>query len=95
MILFYDMKSNLYVFILKCVSSITNIRTLMEGVIKKQKNRTSRKQTKKKQYLKDCMEHFFNFSYKNIIHDKIILFDAKLLVQKMAMRAGYAERSIN
>lgn len=27
-------------------------------------------------------KHFFNFSYKNILHDKIILFDAALLVQK-------------
>ena len=40
------------------------------------------------------MEQFFNFSYKNIMYDKIILFDAALLVQKTTMRAGYAERSI-
>ena len=28
------------------------------------------------------------------MYDKIILFDAALLVQKNTMRAGYAERSI-
>ena len=47
--------------------------------------------TKNKHSLKDCIEKFFNFSYKNIKHDKIILFDATLLVQKNAVRVGYAE----
>ena len=36
---------------------------------------------KKKRSLKDYIEQFFNLSYKNI-HDKMILFDAALLVQK-------------
>ena len=43
--------------------------------------------------MKDCIEWFFNFSYKNIIHVKLILFDAALLMQKSKMRAGYAEQS--
>ena len=44
--------------------------------------------------LKDCTEQLFNFSYKNTVHNKIILFDAALLVQKNTMRAGYAEQNI-
>ena len=36
---------------------------------------------KNKRSLKDYIEQFFNLSYKNI-HDKMILFDAALLVQK-------------
>ena len=40
------------------------------------------------------MEQFLNFSYKNIIDDKIILLDVASLVQKITMRAGYTERSI-
>ena len=47
-----------------------------------------------KHSLKDCTEHFLNFSYKNTVHNKIILFDAALLEQKNTMRAGYAEQSI-
>ena len=49
---------------------------------------------KNKHSLKDCLEQFLNFSYKNNIHDKIIVSYAALLVQKNTMRAGYAERSI-
>ena len=37
---------------------------------------------KNKHSLKDCIEQFFNFPYKKIVHDKIILFNAALLVQK-------------
>ena len=43
--------------------------------------------------LKDYIEWFLNFSHKNIIHGKIIHFDAALLV-KNRMRAGYGEPSI-
>ena len=32
--------------------------------------------------MKYCIGKFFNFSYKSIIRDKIILFDEALLVQK-------------
>ena len=49
----------------------------------------------KKHYVKVFIEQFFNFSYKNIILDKIILFDAALFVQKGTMREGYAERVLN
>ena len=49
---------------------------------------------KNKHSMKDCIEKFFNFSHKNIIHDKIILFEAALLVQKNTIRAGFTERSI-
>ena len=49
-----------------------------------------------KHSLKDCIEQFFDFSYKNIC-GKIILFDATL-VQKNTMCVcvwgGYAEQSI-
>ena len=48
--------------------------------------------------MKYCIGKFFNFSYKSIIRDKIILFDETLLVQKKkknTMQAGYAERTIN
>ena len=41
------------------------------------KKKTSRKQ--KRHSLKDCIEQFFNFSDKNVIHDKIILFDAGII----------------
>ena len=37
-----------------------------------------------KHSLKDCIEQFFDFSYKNIC-DKILLFDATLLAQKNTM----------
>ena len=47
---------------------------------------------KNKHSLKDCIEKFFNFSYKNIIHDKIILFEAALLVQK---KTRFARVSLN
>ena len=57
------------------------------------KNQNKQKM-KNKDFLKDCIEQLFNFSYKTIIHDKIILFDATLLVQKNTMRASYAERNI-
>ena len=36
---------------------------------------------KNKRSLKDYIEQFFNLPYKNV-HDKMILFDAALLVQK-------------
>ena len=58
---------------------------------KKQK----KEKTKNKHSLKDCMNYFFNFLNKNIIHDKIILFHAAFVVQKNMMRAGYAERILN
>ena len=41
----------------------------------------------------DLIEWLFNFSHKNIIHDKIVHFDAALLV-KNRMRASYGEPSI-
>ena len=41
----------------------------------------------------DFIEWLFNFSHKNIIHDKIVHFDAALLV-KNRMRASYGEPSI-
>ena len=37
---------------------------------------------KNKHSLKYFIEWFFNFSYKNIIHDKTMFFDVPLLVQK-------------
>ena len=50
-----------------------------------------------KHSLKDCIEQFFDFSYKNIC-DKILLFDATLLAQKNTMwgegGGGYTEQSI-
>ena len=49
---------------------------------------------KNKHSLKDCIEQFFSFSYKNITYNKIILIDAALLVQKNTMWVGYAKRSI-
>ena len=52
----------------------------------------NKQKTKNKHSLKDYWI-VFNFSYKNIIHDKIIFYDVALLVQKKAMRVGY-ERSI-
>ena len=45
MILFYDMKSNLYVFILRCVS-ITRIEHYMEGVIRQQKTKQAENEKK-------------------------------------------------
>ena len=41
-------------------------------------NKYNRKtnETQNKHSLKDCTEKFFNILYKNIIRDKIILFDA-------------------
>ena len=53
----------------------------MEGVIRYNKKQYKQK-TKNKHSLKDCTEQFFKLSYKNIIHDKILLFNAALLVQK-------------
>ena len=85
-------ESNLYVFILKCVL-ITSIEHYME-VLLDNKKQNKQKTKKIKHYLKDFMEQFFNFSYESVIHDKIILFDAALLAQKITIRAGYAERSI-
>ena len=49
---------------------------------------------KRKTFFERLFEQFLNFSYKNIKHDRIILFDATLLVQKNAIREFYAERSI-
>ena len=40
-----------------------------------------------------ALSSFSNF-HKYITHDKIIHFDAALLVEKNTMRVGYAERSI-
>ena len=57
------------------------------------KIKQDKQKTKNKHCLKDCMEQFFNFSYKNIVHDNIILFDVALFVQKNTMRV-YAERII-
>ena len=54
MILFYDMKSNLYVFILRCVS-ITRIEHYMEGVIRQQKTKQAENEKKKQHHLKNCM----------------------------------------
>ena len=53
------------------------------------KNKASRK-------IKIKIEQFFKFRFimQNIIHDKIIRFDAALLVQKSTIREGYAEESI-
>ena len=45
-------------------------------------NKKQNKQKTKNKHLKDRIKQFFNFSYKNIIHDKIMLSDAPLLVQK-------------
>ena len=42
----------------------------------------NKSKAKNKYSLKDCIEQFFNFSYKKTIHDKIILFAVALLVQK-------------
>ena len=42
----------------------------------------NKQKMKNKHFLKDCIEQFFNISHKSIIHDKIKLFDAALLVQK-------------
>ena len=82
MILSYHMKSNLYAFILKCVS-ITSIEHYVRVLLDNKKQ--NKHKTKKKKHSKHCMEQLSNFSYKNIIHDQIILFDAELLVQKITM----------
>ena len=58
---------------------------------KKQK----KEKTKTKHSLKDCINYFFNFLYRNIIHDKIILFHTAFVVQKNTIRVGYAERILN
>ena len=62
---------------------------LLDSNKKQNKNKT-----KNKHSLKDCVEQFFIFSYKNITHDKTIFFHAALLVQKSTIWAGYAEQSI-
>ena len=41
------------------------------------------------------LNSFFNFPYKNIKHDKIILFDVELLVQKNTMRAVTQNKVLN
>ena len=61
---------------------------------KRNNNKHKKRKTKNKRFLKSCIEQFFNFSYKNVIHENIILFDAALLVQKNTMQEGYAERNI-
>ena len=67
----------------------------MESIIRLDNNKKQNKQkTKNKYNLKDCIEKFFRSSYKNIIYDKMLLFDAALLAQKSATGAGSAERSI-
>ena len=53
----------------------------------------NKQKTENKHSWKGYIGYIFKFSYKNI-HDKIIFFDAALLVQKNTMQAGYAERSI-
>ena len=81
--LFYDMKSNLYnVLTLKCLSK-TNISAehYIRLLLDNNKNQNKQK-TKNKYSLNDCTVQFFNFSYKNTIHDKILLFDVTLLVKK-------------
>ena len=45
--------------------------------------------------MKYSIEQFLDFSYKNIIHEKIVLSDVSLLVQKDMMWAGYAEQVLN
>ena len=74
-----------------CFNKKYKYRTLHGGLLD---NKEAKAEAKNKYSLKDCSEQFFNFSYKNIINDIKILFDAALLVQKNTMRAGYAERSI-
>ena len=54
----------------------------------------SKQKTKNKYSLKDCIDYFFNFPYKTVTHDKIILFHAAVLVEKNTMQEGYTERSI-
>ena len=49
---------------------------------KRNNNKHKRRKTKNKRSLKTVLSCFFNFSYKNVVHEKIILFDAALLVQK-------------
>ena len=56
------------------------------------KNEKQNKQKTKSKYSLKVLLSIF--SYKNILHDKIILFDAALLVQKNTMPVGYAEGSI-
>ena len=46
-----------------------------------------RQKTVNKNSLKDCMEYFFNFLYKNITHDKILLSDVALSFPKNTARA--------
>ena len=78
-----------------CFNNKYKYKTLHGGSCQIKTKKEKNKQKKKnKHFLKDCIEQFFNFLYKNI-HDKIILFEAVLLVQKNTMRAGYAERNIN
>ena len=50
--------------------------------------------TKNKHSLIIVLSSFSIFSCKNMIHDKMILFDVALLVQKNTTPVGYAERSI-
>ena len=44
-------------------------------------NGKKQRENEKRTFLKDCIEDFFNFSYKNI-NEKIIHLDAALLVPK-------------
>ena len=67
----------------------------MESVIRLDNNKKQNKQkTKNKYNLKDCIEKFFRSSYKNIIYDKMLLFDAALSAQKSALRVGFTKQSI-
>ena len=77
-----------------CFSNIYKYRTLRGGCYQIITKKQNKQKTENKHSLKDCIEQFLNFSYKNIIHDKTILFDAALLVQKNMMQTGYAARSI-
>ena len=54
----------------------------------------NKQRTKNNYYLKDWIEKFFHASYKNIIYDKMLLFDAALSAQKSALRVGFTKQSI-
>ena len=60
-----------------------------------------KKQSTKRFYAQTFFEHqiiffeFFHFSYKNIIHNKIILFDAALLVEKSTIQGVMLNKVLN
>ena len=55
---------------------------------------SNKKQSKQEKKNKDWAVFQISFYHVKSIHDKIIPFDAALLVQKGAIREGYAEESI-